>query len=602
MRSGKLLAPAYAVICSVLVIFVALRCALVPFSHDEVATFFYYIQPESFWPFYSHPDANGHFLMSATSWLCYRLFGAHPLSLRLPCIASFIVLCYAVWRMRSLFSHRGAWLVLASGTLLSFNFIAFFALCRGYGISMAFFVLALYYFFACLKEFSPRRFCKSLLFFQVALAANLTLLPSVMLCSLLLLLLAIRIKKFTVPMWVALVLHAGLIVYWARFGMYLKEQGALYYGAGESYLQVTFRSLISTIAFDHALIFVVVAAASAFIVFRVISAIRAHGVAYAVTFPGIVAFFIFVVLVSGFYLLKKIAGVNYPEDRTALFFYIFFLLALAWMADGPNKVQRVLLWVVPIFFAAHFAANANLRVHPWPIYETIPVRFIDHLVEAQKKTDRKLTIAGHRVYEFFYGFLNYLEGGQLNHCTSPESLQMNCDYAIAPAADSVEYKKYYVEVERDDFWGFRLLRRRLPITRTTLFESRDSASFVGEGEYHNAFEILDTNLSFSGPLQASFEAGFKAVPVPFNGWLVLQADAVSPDSSMLVRVPLNLVRHDWNGMPCRLDIVTGNAPSRIKRLVAYLWNIDKKPVDLRFTSFRLYRLEGEGVKEAVTSR
>jgi hypothetical protein len=49
---------------AIALVIVIIRCITVPFAHDEVATFYYYIQSESFLPFLSHVDANGHFLNS----------------------------------------------------------------------------------------------------------------------------------------------------------------------------------------------------------------------------------------------------------------------------------------------------------------------------------------------------------------------------------------------------------------------------------------------------------------------------------------------------------------------------------------------------------
>src|SRR4051812_32737320 len=93
----------FRVLSALLLIFVFLRAWLVPFAHDEVATFYFYIQPGSFMPFKSHPDANGHFLTSAMGWVCFKIFGSSPLSLRLPSVAAFVLLCYAVYRFRALF-------------------------------------------------------------------------------------------------------------------------------------------------------------------------------------------------------------------------------------------------------------------------------------------------------------------------------------------------------------------------------------------------------------------------------------------------------------------------------------------------------------------
>src|SRR6478672_7236487 len=89
----------YSILSAILFFIVALRCWLVPFAHDEVATFFFYIQPGDFLPFSSHPDANGHFLTSATGWLCFKAFGSSPFALRLPSLFAFLVLCYAVYKI-----------------------------------------------------------------------------------------------------------------------------------------------------------------------------------------------------------------------------------------------------------------------------------------------------------------------------------------------------------------------------------------------------------------------------------------------------------------------------------------------------------------------
>src|SRR4051812_18484464 len=93
----------YWALCLPVFVIVILRCIRVPFSHDEVATFFFYIQPGKFIPFYAHPDANGHFLTSATSWICFKLFGSEPWALRIPCMGAFLLLCYSVSKVNRLF-------------------------------------------------------------------------------------------------------------------------------------------------------------------------------------------------------------------------------------------------------------------------------------------------------------------------------------------------------------------------------------------------------------------------------------------------------------------------------------------------------------------
>jgi hypothetical protein len=587
----------YAIVCALLLVTVVLRCAFVPFAHDEVATFFYYIQPGKFWPFYSHPDANGHFLINATSWVCYKLFGSSPLALRIPCVLGFVLLSYSVWRFRTLFVHRTAWLLLAGGLLVSFNFLAFYALCRGYGLSMSFFVLSLFYFFSYRSHQTPRHFVKSILFLQCALAANLILIPVILLCTFLLLLRAGR--NLIRPLFiVTLAIHAALLWYWIMYGFYLKEQGALYYGEGESYWKTTFSSLISTVASAHWLVQVIALIGALYLVLRCAHIALNEGLRSLLRRDDCLSVAVFFVLIAGFYLMKKVGGVNYPEDRTALFFFIVYLISLAFMGDSGNRIQRLVLNVIPFYFACHFLANLNLRVHPWRIYETIPHSFVDRLIREQENSREKITIGGHRVREFFYGFQNYNTGGKLNHCTAPEALQMNCDYAIAVKADSIFYDRYYSSIESENDWGFRLIKRRMPIKRQIESSVQGRQQFTGDGEYFNAFELTDTSYQSGDPMLAEFEITVEIAPAPFNAWLVLQIDPVEGDSAVFIRTPLNLLKENWSGETNhKIGLLTGNVPKRIKRLVAYLWNIDKKPIRFTFNTFRLYRLEGEGVRE-----
>src|SRR5688572_18461950 len=131
--------------CLLLLVYLCLRSMLVPLAHDEVATFYFYIQPGSFMPFSSHVDANGHFLTSALGWACFELFGSSPLSLRIPSLLAFVLLCYACRRFLDLFDGWTARLLFCASFLLAGNFLAYFSICRGYGISMACLLMGLFY-------------------------------------------------------------------------------------------------------------------------------------------------------------------------------------------------------------------------------------------------------------------------------------------------------------------------------------------------------------------------------------------------------------------------------------------------------------------------
>jgi hypothetical protein len=311
-----------------------------------------------------------------------------------------------------------------------------------------------------------------------------------------------------------------------------------------------------------------------------------------------ISFFTFCSLIIAFYLLKKGLNVNYPEDRTGLFFYVFYVLSFVFMINEWKRYLQISLLVVPACFLIHFIFQLNFRVHPWRVYETMPAEFIRILKTEQKKTPYRITIAGHRVREFFYAFLNYKSTTKINHITAPEALQMNCDYAVAYKQDKPWYDPYYEEIASEDDWGFRLLKRRTPIDRKVLYKTKQIPDFTGNAEYYNAFEKTDTTFNADNPVLAEFNFDVKKAPEPMNAWLVLQIDGANPQENQFWRIPMNLVRYDWNGANnFTLSITSGNMPFKIKRIVAYLWNIDKKEIHIKMNSFHLYQLHGPGVKE-----
>lgn len=597
-KLDKHFAKFYWLVCLCSFVVIAIRSYFIPFAHDEVATFYFYIQPQKFIPFYSHIDANGHFLTNATSWLSYKFFGSSPFSLRLPNLFAFVVLCWGLWRILYLLHHVCSKLVLTSAFILSFHFLAFYALCRGYALSMSFLILAISFLFSYVnnKKFN-HLFC-FVLFAQLALSANLTLV--LVLLTLSLWVITVQFKHhliFKIKNLAFMLLHLALVGYWVMYGFYLQENGALYYGSGTSYWQVTFVSLIETILFKSAVVNGIVLFLFFASVFHFTFWVMQQSWTEMVLKPYFISFISFLILITAFFLLKLIFNVNYPEDRTGLFFYVFFILTLTFMVQESGRFLKQFSLVVPFFFIGHFLFSFNVQYHPWKIYETFPKRFIETLQKEQANSTQPITIAGHRLREFIYGFMNYNSSIKLNHITSPEALQMNTDYAIAYAMDKPFYQKYYIEIDSENVWNFRLLKRKTLLKKNLLFKSGE-IRFNGDYEFYNAYEKLDTTFNSINPIQAEFNFTVEEICVPFNAWLAIGIDDADGVNNKTVRIPLNLIKHNWwetnNFTTC---IVTGNIPKRIKRVVCYLWNIDKKPIKIRVNEFRLYQLFGEGVTE-----
>ena len=131
-----------------LFIYIVLRALHVPPYSDEVITFFTYVQTGDFQPFYAHVDANNHVLNSLLAHASYLIFGNSIFALRLPNVLFFLLYLYFAWQIRNLFRSNSVGLLWFITICTCHYLITFFHLARGYGISMALLLGALYHLLA----------------------------------------------------------------------------------------------------------------------------------------------------------------------------------------------------------------------------------------------------------------------------------------------------------------------------------------------------------------------------------------------------------------------------------------------------------------------
>lgn len=590
----------YIITCILAFVVVVLRCLLVPFAHDEVATFYYYIQSEKFLPFLSHVDANGHFLNSFLSWIAFKLFGSSAFVLRLPCLLAFLVLCVAVFKLNKSLQSTLAKFILTSFFILSFNILNFYSLCRGYGLSMSFLLLALVYFFDHLKYHSFSLLVKFVLFSQIALSANLTLVFTLLFTAGIIILIQLKNKQFfDLKNILLLLIHFALVYFWVKYAFYLQKNGALYYGGGhETYWKVTFVSLIETIAVKNLLVNVIFILMFAFLLVFWVIQFAKNKLRFLLESNFAICFLLLSSLIAAFYFLKLFFGVNYPEDRTGLFFYILFALSIIFLINEYYSTFNKVFLFIPAFFILHLILNFNISKHQWGYYETMPPEFFEILRSEQKKSPTQITIGGHRVLELFYSFYNYNSTEKLNHMLPPEQMHMNCDYYVTWKKDKPYYGNYYTELAQSKYWNMVLLKRKEPIVRELIYQSTSPREFNSADEFNSMYEKLDTLITSENPILAEFNISVIKTPKPFSAFLVLQVDSMYKSSAYFRRTPLNWIKYDWNGTESFTTYVqTDNMPLTKCRITAFLWNIDKAEVNFKINSLKLYSLKASGITE-----
>lgn len=475
----------------VVFVFICLRAFFIPFSHDEASTFFFYIQSNDYLPYSAHVYTNNHVLNSALANICYHIAGSHRFVLRIPNLIAFIIFCIGIYRHFKYLKSVHAKLILGTLFLLTFNFLDFFELCRGYGLSLGFMLLGLSY---LMDYFNDSKF-KNLIYFsvlwQLALASNMILVAVI--AILLFYVYVFQYKQrtesgqrvvFTKNNIILQIINLGILAFWVRFSFFYKDQGVLDYGVGNNYWLVTFQSLINLLFGNQEIWFLVVVCLVFATVFGflMIDIWRESFYIKDLFKPDLFYPFTFVLLISAFFFQKKLLHVNYPEDRTGLFFFIFLVMSIAFMIEKrPSLYGKIGSFVLLGATSIYFIFSVNFTDFSTWLYHTMPKNIFDKLVSEFEKENKLFTIGGHRVREMNYAFTNYRGNSVLNSMDNSEEMQMNCDYYFAQKREKPYYKYFYDEIAYDDSWDRVLLKRKEQIGHRMIFETYDKKTVSGNG-------------------------------------------------------------------------------------------------------------------------
>ncbi|MBX3164842.1 MAG: hypothetical protein KF900_10200 [Bacteroidetes bacterium] len=600
--SEKYFNKIYWSVCALVFLIVALRAFFVPFAPDEATTFFFYVQSDNYLPYKAHVYTNNHVLNSALTNICWHLFGSHPFVLRLPNVFSFLMLCFGVFRFFRHFNTVSSKIILLSFFILTLNFLDFFELCRGYGISLAAMILGLSY----LTDYFKTKTFKYILFFsicwQLALAANLILV--VVLTMLLFYLFVFQGYNkvfFSVKNLILQFFNLFLLAFWIKFSFFYREKNVLDSGAGEDYWQVTFKSLIAWIygAENLWLQLLVLTGFCLIVTFALLKFFKSEKNINVFFLPTVFYALMLVSLIIVFYLQKKILNVNFPEDRTGLFFYVFFALSLAFaINEFPKLISISALVFIPLASIFYFVTNLNFSNFSSAFYFTMPETFYDTLKSEYDKTGKIFTIGGHRMREVNFSFWNYRGGAILNHINDGEQMTMNCDYYYAMKCEEPYYKFFYDEIAYEEKWEHVLLKRKDEIKRK-IVASAPTNNYNGKDEFFEFLRITDTLFANKNCLEAELEIKFNTVPKPFNAFLVFGVENTENEIGYYKRIPLNMLADNLNGKTKMFKLVTGKMSLDFKTAAVYLWNIDRKDCDFTLKTLNVAELHAKGINFVI---
>jgi len=149
------------VISITLLIFMIKRTAEAAFTFDEAATYLNYISASPL-AIFNFNSANNHLINTLLTKLAWVLGGSSEFVLRLPNLLAFVVYLLFSFLILDRFV-KNKMITVCGYLLLSLNpyVLDFFSLCRGYGLSLAFLMASLFFFFSFMEntiENKPKRY------------------------------------------------------------------------------------------------------------------------------------------------------------------------------------------------------------------------------------------------------------------------------------------------------------------------------------------------------------------------------------------------------------------------------------------------------------
>ena len=462
--------------------YILLRTFSVFYVSDELVTKWAYMIDWNFLPHQGYVDANNHFLLSFLGGLLVRIFHSDAMALiRLPVALSFPLFAWSTYRLGLFFRSRWSLHVFYVVMLSCPLFLEFFSLARGYGISLAFLMMALWQ----TAEYSQHKSFKALLLaalaFVLALSANLTLIPFVLLALFALAADALSRRKIFQAM--ALAPFGLVLATLIRYSFQLKSRGKLYYGSQEGLVQTTLQSLSELVLGTEQLLisWIWLLVMVLLILLSVLHFYRNNrrlDVRYL--FPVFLALSLLNILAQHILL-----GINYPEDRTAIYLPLAFLGALVAVAD----LWKAGRWAAPagLGMLAVFIAKANLSHTHTYYYEHFDPELIT-TVPAAVDTIPPTTAA--RFWTMDNAMNRKLNERILAFQNAPEPDDTLYDYVIQLKENWPARDENYRALFQDSISGLTLYERQPKLKRR--FVKAQNHKISGSGEFVGLWKKLET--------------------------------------------------------------------------------------------------------------
>lgn len=576
-------------------VYIWIRAVTVPFSHDEVATFFHFIHSGTLIDLPANDlGANNHLLNTFLTFVSYNFFGHTELALRLPnLLIAPIYFFYHYLISKKLQSLILKWVYIVC-MFFTHYLLEHLGYSRGYGMSLAFLAGAIFFILDYVSTKHVKSLWKLFLTLTLALSANLALLHSfiiVIVYVLVVSLLSFREmeKKSRYQHLLIYTVTAGVFLIAVLYLLELKEKGALYMGSQDGFWEVTMITLIKSINIDYNIIiaaFVLLLFGISLLAFSLFN----YKNFSLKTLSNSNNFYSYLLLgnIVAIILSSQIMGVNYPENRAVMFLIPFFFGSVCFAINGVSSVNRVkkilvysslLLLFIPI--RSFGFINLTYQTYIDFIEQRIPPRYITTILEDGRKNNYKPLVAGYHMRHFVYAYYNFKNGGELNHFYEYGYPGRIGDFQIVDTSESPIFRKEYDVVDYDEITKYSLIKRKKSTLKKELFISPFNSS---EGSINQEYFDLFRNENLADSLKEkavllTFNFHIKSSEKPLKVRLVIELSDESGKKLYYDYFPLDWTKTEWDG-DFKYQMPIHNIPQETKRIVVYLWNRSKKEFEV----------------------
>jgi hypothetical protein len=565
-----------------LTVFLVFRAILVPMAHDEIATFYYFVQSGKVSPFLSNIDTNNHFLNSLLTWIFYHFFGSSPLALRLSNLVFIPVFFYFLIKISGLLRSRIFGYTLFVTLAFTLHYIEFLALSRGYGMSMALMLGSIYFLLEAINSRNRKSFVLSLLFIFIASTANLALINTYALILAFIFVILVfdapkNVKSILGIVGVAGILPLSLIVSQV---LYIKSNNGLIAGSPENFWTTTIKSLFSYLfetSSSHAsliavLIFSIVAFLGLVVLFRL------KKIGSILHSQPLVLFYllggnILTILVLGIFL-----KVNYPDDRIGLYLYPLAISSLIFLLDYllADKKWKFVAAVPFLIVPLHFLIYSNTSYSIWYKYDVIPNRFYEKVMENYKPGSVPPSVSGHGLRIFCWSYLDYQRGGMASQIAFMHFPNYKSEFIIANLKMVPGWEKQYDTIDYEVFSERYLLKRHKPI-QTNLLISKEIQAIPNTNSEFVLLAEGPADTLINKDLRVDLCLSVFAANKPFNSRITFDIWDKEPKSLGFEYIQFSWLRNFWDGTPgnfCNCMLVY-KVPPEASTYRIFIWNIDK---------------------------